>query len=73
MLNYRHLCCTHIAWYRVLAITDCLNIASISLLEKVGFRREGDFIQHAMFKGQWCDEYQYAMLASEFKLFRKPN
>ncbi|MCW3174002.1 GNAT family N-acetyltransferase [Shewanella subflava] len=59
--------------HRVIAITDCLNIASIGVLEKIGFRREGHFIQHTMFKGQWCDEYQYAMLASDFKLSRKPN
>ncbi|MCT7941416.1 MULTISPECIES: GNAT family N-acetyltransferase [Shewanella] len=59
--------------HRVLAITDCLNIASIALLEKVGFRREGHFIQHVLFKGNWCDEYQYALLASEFNSIREPN
>lgn len=59
---------TELSRHRVIAITDCLNIASIAVLEKVGFRREGHFKQNVMFKGQWGDEYQYAMLASEFNL-----
>ncbi|MEO3681750.1 GNAT family protein [Shewanella vesiculosa] len=52
--------------HRVIAQTDCLNLASAALLEKLQFRREGHFINNVFFKGAWGDEYLYAMLASEF-------
>lgn len=51
--------------HRVVATTDVDNIASYKLLEKLGFRREGHFIQNIFFKGAWSDEYQYALLRSE--------
>ncbi len=51
--------------HRVIATTDVLNVASHRLLEKLGFRREGHFIQNIFFKGAWSDEYQYALLRSE--------
>jgi len=51
--------------HRVIAITDTKNVGSCRLLEKLGFRREGHFIQNIFFKGAWGDEYQYAMLNSE--------
>jgi len=52
--------------HRVIAQTDCLNVASVALLEKLNFRREGHFISNVFFKGAWGDEYLYALLASEF-------
>jgi len=51
--------------HRVIAITDTRNIASFQLLEKLGFRKEGHFIQNVFFKGKWGDEYLYALLKSE--------
>jgi RimJ/RimL family protein N-acetyltransferase len=54
--------------HRVIARTDTKNIGSCRLLEKLGFRREGHFIQNIFFKGAWGDEYQYAMLNGEKKL-----
>jgi RimJ/RimL family protein N-acetyltransferase len=53
--------------HRVVATTDVENTASYRLLEKLGFRREGHFIQNIFFKGAWGDEYQYALLRSEGK------
>jgi RimJ/RimL family protein N-acetyltransferase len=53
--------------HRVVATTDAENTASYRLLEKLGFRREGHFIQNIFFKGAWGDEYQYALLRSEGK------
>lgn len=50
--------------HRVIAITDTRNVAAWKLLEKVGFRREGHFHQNILFKGQWGDEYLYAMLSN---------
>lgn len=52
--------------HRVIATTDAKNTASYRLLEKLGFRREAHFIQNIFFKGAWGDEYQYALLHSEF-------
>lgn len=57
--------------HRVVATTDAENTAAYRLLEKLGFRREGHFIQNIFFKGVWGDEYLYAMLRSEGN-FRYP-
>lgn len=52
---------------RVTAICDAENTASARLLERVGMRREGYFIQNIWFKGAWGSEYAYAMLQQEWK------
>jgi RimJ/RimL family protein N-acetyltransferase len=52
--------------HRVIAITDCENAASVTLLERLGLRREGHFIQNVWFKGKWADEYLYAVLQHEW-------
>ena len=53
--------------HRVIAITDCENAASVALLERLGLRREGHFLQNVWFKGKWGDEYLYAMLQEEWR------
>lgn len=55
-----------LALHRITATVDCRNTPSFNLLERVGMRREGHFLQHAWYKGEWCDEYLYAMLRSEW-------
>ena len=52
--------------HKVIAFTDVRNEKSIRLLENVGMRREGHLLQNYMTKGQWIDEYQYALLRSEW-------
>ena len=52
--------------HRIIAITDCENTASVALLERLGMRREGHFLQNVWFKGKWGDEYQYAILKEEW-------
>ena len=52
--------------HRVIAITDCENKSSVALLERLGMRREGHFIQNIWFKGKWGDEYLYAILKEEW-------
>jgi RimJ/RimL family protein N-acetyltransferase len=52
--------------HRVIAITDCENAQSVALLERLGMRREGHFIQNVWFKGKWGDEYLYAILKEEW-------
>ncbi|MCW3074687.1 MAG: GCN5-related N-acetyltransferase [Flaviaesturariibacter sp.] len=53
-------------FHRVTEIVDTENVASIQLLESLGFRREGHFVDNIFFKGAWGSEYQYAMLKSEW-------
>jgi RimJ/RimL family protein N-acetyltransferase len=53
--------------HRVVATTDCENLPSWLLLERVGFRREAHFIENIFFKGAWGSEFQYAMLAAEWR------
>ncbi len=52
--------------HRVIAIVDCENVASFTLLERLGLRREGHFRQNVWFKGKWGDEYLYATLQEEW-------
>lgn len=56
--------------HRVTALTDTRNAASVSLLERLGFRREGHYRENVWFKGAWGDEYLYALLAEEAKADR---
>jgi len=56
--------------HRVQAITDVENAASIALLERLGMRREGHFIENVWFRGKWGSEYQYAILKREWQARR---
>ncbi|HZC06872.1 MAG TPA: GNAT family protein [Ktedonobacterales bacterium] len=53
--------------HRVIAIVDCENLRSVALLERLGVRREGHFLQNVWFKGKWGDEYLYAALRDEWR------
>ena len=52
--------------HRIVATCDRYNIGSARVLEKVGMRREGHFVEHKWEKGKWCDSYYFAMLLSEW-------
>jgi len=52
--------------HRIIGIADCRNAPSWALLERVGMRREGHFLQNVWFKGGWSDEYYYAILKDEW-------
>lgn len=52
--------------HRITATTDTANAPSIRLLERLGFRREGHFVQSFYDDGSWRDEYQFALLAAEW-------
>ena len=52
---------------RIIEIVDTRNTGSIKLLESIGFRKEGHFIENVWFKGKWANEYQYALLKREWK------
>lgn len=51
---------------RVVETTDAENMASVNLLESLGFRQEGYFIENIFFKGKWGSEYQFALLKREW-------
>jgi RimJ/RimL family protein N-acetyltransferase len=52
--------------HRVTARVDCRNGPSVRLLERLGMRREGQLLQCTWDKGEWCDEYAYALLSHEW-------
>ena len=52
--------------HRVHAICDVENLASSKLLERLGMRREGHFVENIWFKGKWGSEYLYALLRDEW-------
>jgi RimJ/RimL family protein N-acetyltransferase len=52
--------------HRVSAICDAENGSSARLLERVGMRREGHFIENVWFKGAWGSEFLYAILYDEW-------
>ena len=53
--------------HRVTVICDAENQASARLLERLGMRREGRFVENIWFKGAWGSEYLYAVLGKEWK------
>jgi RimJ/RimL family protein N-acetyltransferase len=52
--------------HRVTAITDADNAAAAALLVRVGFRREGHFVDNVWFKGKWGSEFSFALLRREW-------
>jgi RimJ/RimL family protein N-acetyltransferase len=53
--------------HRVQANCDPRNTPSFRLLEKLGMRREGHMIESVWYKGEWADEYWYAILRREWQ------
>ena len=48
--------------HRISADCDARNVRSVALLERVGMRREAHHRKSAWWKGEWTDEYVYAVL-----------
>lgn len=61
-------CFTVLKYHRVIAITACENQGSVQLLERLGFRREAHTLQSYAYHGTYKDEYQYALLETEWQL-----
>ena len=53
-------------WHRVIARLDARNEDSARLAARLGMRREGHLLSNEWFKGEWSDEFEFAMLASEW-------
>ena len=52
--------------HRVVAITDTENRGAARLLERLGLRHEGTFVENIWFKGAWGSEFAYALLRREW-------
>lgn len=52
---------------RIYGRCDARNAASAQLLARLGLRREAHFIHNELFKGEWGDEFVYAMLQREWQ------
>jgi len=53
--------------HRIISIMDTENLGAIKLSQKLGMRKEAHFIKDVWFKGQWSDEYLFAVLKEEWK------
>lgn len=53
--------------HRVSARCDVRNESSWRLMERLHMRREAHFREHALFKGEWDQEYVYAILRREWR------
>ena len=53
--------------HRITASIDPENIASVALLEKLGFRKEAHFVESLFLNDNWVDDVIYALLAREWK------
>jgi RimJ/RimL family protein N-acetyltransferase len=54
-------------FHRIYARCDLRNTASWKLMERLGMRREAHFIHNEIFKGEWGDELNYAILEHEWR------
>lgn len=56
---------------RVRANCDPRNVPAWGVLERVGMRREGHMHRSTWMKGEWTDDYWYAMLDEEWQELKK--
>lgn len=52
--------------HRMVASIDPANLASIKLMERLGFRKEGHFVESLFLNGEWVDDVVYALLKREW-------
>jgi RimJ/RimL family protein N-acetyltransferase len=52
--------------HRIIASIDPRNLPSISLFERLGFRKEAHFRESYFVNGEWQDDLIYAILKSEW-------
>jgi RimJ/RimL family protein N-acetyltransferase len=53
--------------HRLIGRLDGRNTASARVLERLGMRKEAQFVQNELVKGEWADEAVYAMLEDEWR------
>jgi RimJ/RimL family protein N-acetyltransferase len=52
--------------HKVYATADARNIGSIRVMQKIGMTQEAHLRQHRFYRGEYADEVQYGILASEW-------
>ena len=60
-------CFKAIGLHRVAANCDSRNVAACRLFEKVGMRREGEFVKDRLLNGAWVNTVWFAMLREEYQ------
>lgn len=58
---------------RIIGSVDPRNAPSVSLLKKLGMRKEAHFIQSYWSKGEWTDDVIFAMLNTEWNNHKSGN
>jgi RimJ/RimL family protein N-acetyltransferase len=53
--------------HRVTAVVDARNEPSLAVCERVGLRREAEFVASTWFKGEWATEIHYGLLTTEVR------
>jgi RimJ/RimL family protein N-acetyltransferase len=61
-----HLAFDDLGLRRVTARIDARNLASVRVVERLGMRREAHLVENEWFKGEWSDEFDYALLDREW-------
>jgi RimJ/RimL family protein N-acetyltransferase len=56
--------------HRIMADCDPRNVASFRVMERLGMRREAQFIENEFLKGEWIGEIVCAMLEDEWRAQR---
>jgi RimJ/RimL family protein N-acetyltransferase len=56
--------------HRIVARLDARNTASAAVLRRLGMRQEAYLRENEWFKGEWTDEIDFAVLASEWRTAR---
>jgi RimJ/RimL family protein N-acetyltransferase len=59
--------------HRLSATADPRNLASLKLLERLGFRKEAHFVKSLWFKGEWADDVVYGLLEEEWHKNKVPG
>jgi RimJ/RimL family protein N-acetyltransferase len=57
----------HFDLHRIVGRCNARNAASARLMERLGMRREAHFHGNMRFKGEWKEEFVYAMLQHEWR------
>jgi RimJ/RimL family protein N-acetyltransferase len=57
--------------HRVAADADPRNTGSLRIMERLGMRREADYVDAFFLKGEWVGETHYAILEDEWRALQK--
>jgi RimJ/RimL family protein N-acetyltransferase len=68
-----HLAFGELGLHRVIARVDARNTASARLAARLGMRQEAHLLENEWFKGEWTDELDFGLLASEWTSKRLPG